>query len=79
MCRVVGIPCKICVGTRKGGTGKHAWTEVYLKTGGEIHGITYKANAYSRTDLTFMDSSNGAKAVADFIMDDSNFEIDYLG
>jgi len=79
MCRAVAIPCKMCVGTPKD-SGRHAWTEVYLNTGGEIQGIRYMPNAYSRTDLTWMDSSNGNKYVAEFIMDDSNFEnIDYLG
>lgn len=76
MCRSQGIPCKICVGYAG---VYHAWNDVFLKDGGELHNIHYRANDWSRTDLTNLDSSNGKKSIAKMIMTDNNYTIDYYG
>jgi len=76
MCRSQGIPCKICVGHAG---GYHAWNDIFLKVGGELHNVHYRTNDWSRTDLTYLDSSKGNINIAQMIMTDNKYTIDYYG
>jgi len=76
MCRSQGIPCKIIVGIVKGG-GLHAWNEVYSRSGGDIAGIIFKSDVWTRIDVTYMDVYNGKKAA--FIMEYTNYTPEYNG
>ena len=76
MCRSQGIPCKIVVGPVKG-TGNHAWNEVYSRKPGIVNGLAIQANAWSRLDLTFMDTSRGGAAA--FVREDTNYTAEYYG
>ena len=76
MCRIKGIPCKICVGKFRG-TWKHAWNEIYTKTAGFVDGVRFDANTFNRLDVTHLDGSNGM--ARDIVMNNDNYSIEYLG
>ena len=76
MCRSQGIPCKIAVG-RVNGQGLHAWNSVYSETSGVFDKIPIKAKAWTRIDVTFMDTSRGQ--AADFVLKDDNYPVEYHG
>jgi len=75
MCRSQGIPCKICVGWAQ--SSYHAWNEVYSAITGNVAGINIKKEAWTRMDITLLDST--APNVAQFISNDNNYNVEYYG
>ena len=76
MCRSQGIPTKIEVG-RIGSAGCHAWNTIYSRQDGNVAGLPVTANAWSRIDVTLMDSSRGEGLA--FVREDRNYTVEYCG
>ena len=77
MCRSQGIACKIEVGGVGDNRLLHAWNNIWSRDGGTVAGIPISEKAYTRMDVTLLDSSNGAAAA--FVRDGSNYAVQYCG
>lgn len=77
MLRSQEVPCKLVVGYA--GNAYHAWINVWTEETGWINGMIYfDGKNWQRMDPTFDSTSNGSKAVKEFIGDGSNYTVKYL-
>lgn len=76
MLRSQEVPCKLVVGYT--GSAYHAWINVWTEETGWINSMIYfDGKTWHRMDPTFDSTSNGSKAVQEFIGDGSNYTVKY--
>ena len=72
MLRSQGIPCKLVVGYA--GDAYHAWISVYSEEDGWIDNVIwFDGTSWQRMDPTFASSGKNAKALKEYIGDNSNY------